>query len=266
MLASVFGKTLYDMRRGLIWWSISLLLMNLWMVSLYPVIQESAEALEQYFSNLPPTFSALVGEAATFSTIEGYLSVELFTFFLPMLTLAFAIVYGAGAIGGEEDSGTLDLLLAHPIPRWRVLAEKFVAVLAFTAVAVLAGYVGIILGAMLVDVKIEPWKVGAATLNLGLLTVLFGTFTLALTGVGLRRGSAAGIGAGLAAITFLMNTLAPIADLPEQFRKVSPWFYYDGGATLREGLKLGNSALLAGLVLVFLLVALYGFQRRDIAV
>ena len=121
MLASVFGKTLYDMRRGLIWWSISLLLMNLWMVSLYPVIQESAEALEQYLSNLPPTFSALVGEAATFSTIEGYLSVELFTFFLPMLTLAFAIVYGAGAIGGEEDSGTLDLLLAHPIPRWRVL-------------------------------------------------------------------------------------------------------------------------------------------------
>jgi ABC-2 type transport system permease protein len=82
----------------------------------------------------------------------------------------------------------------------------------------------------------------------------------------MRRGAAAGIGAGVAAITFLINTLGPIADLPESLRRVSPWYYYDGGTALSEGLSLGNTALLAGLVIAFLAVAIFGFERRDLAV
>ncbi len=266
MLSSVFGKNLYDMRRGLIGWSISILLMNLWIVTFYPAIRDSAFALDQYLQNLPPAFAALLGETASFNTIEGFLTVELFTFFWPALTLAFAIGSGAGTIGGEEESGTLDLLLSHPVPRWRVLLEKFAALTVFSGIAIGAGLLGLILGTLFVNEAIDLGKLGAAILSIWLLTLLFGTLSLALTGVGLHRGAAAGIGAGVAALSFLINTLGPLADLPESLRRVSPWYYYDGGVALTEGLKLGNAALLAGLVIVFLAVALFGFQRRDLAV
>ena len=266
MLSSVFAKNLYDTRRGLIGWSISILLMNLWIVTFYPAIRDSASALDQYLQNMPPAFAALIGGTASFTTIEGFLTVELFTFFWPALTLAFAIGSGAGTIGGEEESGTLDLLLSHPVPRWRLLLEKFAALTVFSGIAIGAGLVGLVLGTLIVDEAIDLGNLGAAVLNIWLLTLLFGTLSLALTGVGLRRGAAAGIGAGVAAISFLINTLAPLADLPESVRRVSPWFYYDGGQALTEGLKLGNVVLLAGLVIAFLAVALVGFQRRDLAV
>ena len=266
MLSSVFGKNLYDMRRGLIGWSISILLMNLWIVTFFPAIRESASALDQYLQNLPPAFLALMGDTASFTTIEGYLSVELFTFFWPALTLAFAIAAGAGTIGAEEESGTLDLLLSHPIPRWRLLLEKFAAVMVFSGIAIGAGLLGLILGTLFVEENIDFGNLAGAVLSIWLLTLLFATLSLALTGVGLRRGAAAGIGAGVAALTFLINTLGPLADLPEGLRRVSPWYYYDGGSALSEGLSLGNSALLAGLVIAFLAVALVGFQRRDLAV
>jgi len=124
----------------------------------------------------------------------------------------------------------------------------------------------LILGVLFVKESIDFGNLAGAVLSIWLLTLLFATLSLALTGVGLRRGTAAGIGAGAAAITFLIDTLGPIADLPESLRQVSPWYYYDGGVALTEGLSIGNSALLAGLVIAFLAVALFGFQRRDLAV
>jgi ABC-2 type transport system permease protein len=265
-VVSVFAKNLYDLRRGLFWWAAGLLLMNLWLVSLFPTIQESAAPLQQYLDSLPATFRALIGESATFTTLEGYLTVELFAFFWPALTIGFAIAHGSGAIGAEEESGTLDLLLSHPLPRRKLLLEKFAAVAVFSGLAILAGLLGLVLGAALVETSVDYVKVAAAVLDLWLLTVLFAAFTLALTGLGLRRGAAAGIGAGVTAVTFLLNTMGPMADLPDVLRRITPWYYYGGGAALKDGLAPGNTVLLAALVVVFLGIALFGFQRRDLAV
>ena len=50
---------------------------------------------------------------------------QLFVFLIPTLFLWFAISRGSGAIAGEEESGTLELLLTHPIKRSRILVDKF---------------------------------------------------------------------------------------------------------------------------------------------
>lgn len=266
MLRSLFLKSLYDMRRGLIWWSVGLFLLNFWLVSIFPSIEASAAALNEYMQNLPPAFRALVGETSNMATIEGYLGLELFSFFLPILTLAFAISYGGGAIGAEEDSNTLDLLLSFPIPRWRVLLEKLAAMVAFTVIVLTASHLGIVAGMAAVDAQMEASHLLGATLNTALLTLLFGVLALALTGLGLRRGAAGGISAGLAAITFLLNGLAPLSDLPEQVQRASPWYYYDASGVLVSGLEPGHSLLLLGLVALLIVIATMGFQRRDIAV
>ena len=266
MLASVFSKSLFDMRRGLIWWSVGLILLNLLIVLIFPAVQDSSAALTEYMNNLPPALMAFFGDMASMATIEGFLGLELFSFFLPALTLAFGIAYGGSAIGSEEDSGTLDVLLSYPISRRSVLAQKFGAVAVFALLVLLASFIGLLVGVALVDSTIDAGNLAAAVLNLGLITLLFGTLALALTGVGLNRGAASGIAAGLAAITFLMNGLAPIADLPDAVRHVTPWYYYDGVEVLLSGFVPLNSAVLLAAVVVLLVVGLVGFQRRDIAV
>ncbi len=266
MLNSVFSKTLFDMRRGLIWWSIGLILINLMIVLIFPSIEESSAALTEYMENLPPAMTALFGDIANFTTMEGYLGLELFSFFLPALTLGFGIAYGGSAIGSEEDTGTLDALLSYPITRRSVLTQKFGAIIVFAALVLVASTIGLLLGIAMVDSSIDIVNLAAAVLNVGLLTLLFGTLTLALTGVGLNRGAASGIAAGLAAITYLMNTLAPLANLPDVVRHVTPWYYYDAVEVLQSGPEPLNAGVLLVGIVILLVIGLVGFQRRDIAV
>ena len=266
MLGSVFSKTLFDMRRGLIWWSVGLILTNLMIVLIFPSIEESSAALTEYMNNLPPALLALFGDIANFTTMEGYLGLELFSFFLPALTLAFGVAYGGSAIGSEEDSGTLDVLLSYPVSRRSVLTQKFGAITVFAVLVLVASTIGLLVGVAMVDSSIDIVNLAAAVLNVGLLTLLFGTLALALTGVGLSRGAASGITAGLAAITYLMNTLAPLADLPEAVRHVTPWYYYDAVEILQSGPEPVNAAVLLAGIVILLVIGLVGFQRRDIAV
>ena len=266
MLSNVFSKSLFDMRRGLIWWSVGLILINLMIVLIFPSIAESSAALTEYMNNLPPAFLALFGEIANFSTMEGYLGLELFSFFLPALTLAFGIAYGGSAIGSEEDSGTLDVLLSYPVSRRSVLAQKFGAIAVFAIIVLVASTAGLLLGVAMVDSSIDIVNLAAAVLNVGLLTLLFGTLALALTAVGLSRGAASGISAGLAAVTYLMNSLAPVADLPNVLRHVTAWYYYDAVEVLQSGPEPVNVAVLLVGIVILLVIGMVGFQRRDIAV
>ena len=51
---------------------------------------------------------------------------------VPLLLLIAAIGAGARATAGEEERGTLDLLLANPISRRRLVLEKLAALAAET--------------------------------------------------------------------------------------------------------------------------------------
>ena len=58
------------------------------------------------------TWSAnLIGEV-DYTTPEGYLQSELFSFLAPILLIVYTIGAGARAIAGEEEAGSLDLLLS----------------------------------------------------------------------------------------------------------------------------------------------------------
>ena len=60
----------------------------------------------------------------------GYLGTELFSLIVPLLLIIAAVATGARAIAGEEERGTLDLLMSLPVTRRRVTAEKLAAMAA----------------------------------------------------------------------------------------------------------------------------------------
>lgn len=127
-------------------------------VLLFPSIQESFEELD-----LPEYMESFSGAAGSYSTPEGYLATEFFTA-VPITLVIFAIVAGT-ATAGEESAGTLDMLLAQPIRRRRVIVEKALGIGAAVSVALLAGLPGIYLGQLFVDMDISPWRTLAATMT-----------------------------------------------------------------------------------------------------
>ncbi len=267
MLSNILLKTLRDKRRSMLFWGIGLVTLAITIMMFLPTITAESEAIESYLDILPEgLMAAFGGDIANIATPEGFLNAELFFMMTPILFLVFAIGFGAGAIAGEEEQDTLDLLLANPLSRRRVVLEKFGALSIGVILLAIIFWVGLAVGMAIIDEYVNLLNVAAACFSAALLGMTFGTLSLAIgCATGKRNLAMAGTG-GLAVVTYFLNALAPVIDFLEPFRGVSPFYYYIGGDPLYNGLNAGHAGVLIGLTAVFLVAALLFFERRDLAV
>ena len=128
MLRNVYLKSLRDMRRSIVWWSLGLIAMTALMIAVYPTIRDNPD-LNKLVENYPEALKAFIafGGDLDYTSGAGYLGSELFAFMVPLLLSIAAIGAGARATAGEEEGGTIDLLLANPVSRQRLVFEKAAA-------------------------------------------------------------------------------------------------------------------------------------------
>jgi len=266
LLSSIFLKTLRDRRRSLLFWGICFVLLGIMVVSLYPLIQDFS-AIQEYMELFPEEFLALfTGGINDFTSPEGYLNSELFFLIFPLLIMVFAISFGSSAVAGEEEQGTLDLLLSNPIPRWRMVLEKFAAMvfsiillaLLFWAVLTISGY--------FVDMGLNLARLAAVCFSAALLGITFGAVALAVGCARGRRGLSMSAAGALVGYSYLLNAMAPLIDWLEPFRILSPFYYYIGEDPLANGLNFTHAGILVGLAVVFVAVAITTFRKRDLSV
>jgi beta-exotoxin I transport system permease protein len=266
MLSSVFLKTVRDLRRSLLWWSLGLAGLVAMLVAVYPTVRDNpdlTELVKQYPEALKSFLS--FGGGIDYTSGAGYLGSELFSFMIPLLFLVAAIGAGARAIAGEEEKGTLDLLLANPVSRGRVVLEKLGA-LVFELLALgLVLWVGLVVGSHAAQMKVSAVHLGAAAAAAVLLGLAFGTIALFIGAASGKRGLAAGLSAALAVAAYVVNSLAPLVSSLEPLQKLTPIYHYASSDPLRHGLEASHVSVLAGIALVAAVLAVAAFNRRDIS-
>ena len=237
MLRNVFLKSLRDQRKSLMFWGIGVAALSLVTILFYPIIKEVPEfskALEESEA-LARVFA---GGFTDLTSPEGYLNSQVFSLLVPILFLVFTIGQGSGAIAGEEENGTLDIVLSLPTTRLQVLIQKFAAMVVATSVLAFVLWLSVIIGGAIVDMDLSLWRIAQATLSGMLLGSLFGALALMLGSAFGKRGLSTGI-AGAFAI---------------------------GADPLTNGLNLAHARVLIGITAVLLAVAIVTFERRDLAV
>ena len=265
MLRNVFLKSLQEQRRSLLWWILGVGALNIVTMLFYPSFADRPE-LNELFQDLGPLVEAFVGQIEDFTSPEGFVDSQLFAFMIPLLFVAFGIFGGSGAIPAEEERGTLDLLLSNPLDRWRILTEKFGALLAAVVLLALGTWVGLVVGALMVSMEISFGRLAEATVSSALLGAAFGTFALALGSATGKRGSAAGITAAVGVAAFLIDSLAPLADRLEPLTRISPFHYYNSAMPLFNGLDPLHVFVLVALTAALFAISLVTFERRDLGI
>jgi ABC-2 type transport system permease protein len=263
---SVFTKTLRDVRRAFAWWSIGLVAMVAMMVSVWPSVRDNA-SLNKLVQDYPEALKGFLGFGGDldYSSAAGYLGIELFSFVVPLLLLIAAINAGSNAVAGEEERGTLDLLLSLPVSRRRVVAEKLAALVAEVTGLALVLWLSLWIGARAVGMGIGVDRLAAATGSAALLAFAFGTIALA-AGIAIgRRGGAVAAAAAAAVAAYLVNSLVPIVSSLASLQKASPFYYYASGDQLRNGFDFGHGAVLTLLWVAAGIVCLVLVDRRDLA-
>jgi ABC-2 type transport system permease protein len=261
----VAKKTLRDQQRALTGWAIGMTALVVMYAAFYPSVKANAAQLNKYLQTLPEALRNIVGRAGDFSSPTGYLQSEVFSIMGPLLLLILAIGAGARALAGEEEAGTLDLLLATPIARRRVVGEKFVAMAASSAgIGVVMWIVIAVMGPPF-GLHVGLANLAATVLSAVLLSIAFGATALAIGCWRGHRGLAVSVAASLAVATYLFDVLAPSVKSIRGLQKLSPFYYYIGHDPLRTGLDPIHASVLVAISVVALGLALVAFERRDLA-
>ncbi|MFA5890546.1 MAG: ABC transporter permease subunit [Actinomycetota bacterium] len=264
MLGNVAARTLRYHARALRWWALGTVGYILMYTSVWPSVRDNAAAYSSTLESMPEAVRNLIG--TDFGTPAGYLRAEMFTFVTPILMLIYAIGMGTRGLAGEEEAGTLDMLLATPVRRRRIVLDKFVAMAAGTAFLSGLTWVGVALLGPPFDLHVSLVSLAAAAVDLGLFALGFGAIGMALGAATGSRSLALGASSGLALVAFLIHTLAPSVHLLRPMRKATPLYFFLGHDPLTNGFNLLDLTVLTAIPLAALVFALWFFERRDLAV
>lgn len=261
---SVFSRLLHDRRRSLLWWCLGAGLMLLLQVAVFPSMKGQGD-YQQIWDKMPEALRAMFGvnSGLDLTTPAGYLNAESMSLMVPILLAVFAIGLGGGSVAGDEERGTLDLMLAHPVRRRRVVLDTAgaAALLVLGLSAVLLAVV--LLAHPLFQLDIAVPRVLAAFAAVISLAALFGALALAVGCGRGRKGVAYAVAAGAMVVAYLADTLAKAVHALRPLRPLSPFRWALGDQPLRTGF---HPLMLLPLVLAAVLVvaAVVMFERRDL--
>lgn len=248
-------------RRSILAYGVGLGAYTLLIVALYPAFKHDTGIDQLTRSN--PTLSALFGAAGSLTSPTGWMNANLYANFLPLFALLMTIGYGAAAIAGQDEDGTLGGLASLPLGRGRLLAEKVVAL------AVLSLPVPVVsLAATLVGRSFDlDLPIPALLQTTGLAAAMaldFGLIALALGSWTGHRGTATGVTAALAATAYVISSLSPVVAWVHHLRYLSPIYWSVGADQISDGATIAGACLLLTLGAIASLAAYVGLQRLDI--
>ncbi len=261
-------KTLRDRRRSLIWWVIGIVGYMLAIGAVYPIVAENREQFEALLETYPDGLLAIMGVEGGASLFDpvGFIQAEALGWVVPLVFAIYGAVQGARAVAGEEEDGTIDLVMATPLSRYGLVGQKLWALVLAEMVLGGALLVGIALTGPLFGVEIPLGNIAAVSLMAVLLGVFFGALALAMGAFTGLRGLSMGIVTLVAAGSYLLNSLGGLVEGLEAAKPLSPFYYYDASNPLRFGLDVQHALVLAGLAVVLLGLALLSVRRRDLGV
>jgi ABC-2 type transport system permease protein len=264
MLRNVFQKTLRDQKVSGAAWTAGILAITAYVIFLYPVIADQAD-LQRFIDALPEAIKAIAGGVLDYSTPNGFLSAQFFSMMGPIIFIVYAVIHGSGTIAGEEERGTLALLLANPVSRRRVLAQKVAAlVFGITAGAVVL-WIGLAAWSLASGVDLRFGLAAQGCLSLALLGTFFGMLALAAGAATGRRAISTGVTVAIGVTAYLLNAFAPLVSWLEPARLVTPFYYYQGNEPLLHGLSLLHAGVLIAASAVLFGYAAWAFERRDLS-
>ena len=181
MHPALLGRVLRERWKGLAGWAAGLVLLVTVQVSVYPTVRDSREDWSDVTDQFPEAFRKIF-RMEDYTSPDGYLSTELFSFMVPLIFVGLACTWSARAGAEEEENGTADILLSLPVSRASVLLTRLVGV-----VVTLLGISAVTVASLVIGTSAVSMGVGTA----GLVAASCACAVLGLTFGGVSAAAAA---------------------------------------------------------------------------
>lgn len=243
-------------------WGIGLILFGAMYITIYPQAAEQMAGLADL-----PIYQAMGVRLGSF---EDFIASTVILF-VPIFLGIYALLAGTATLAGEEERGTLELLVTARLPRWQVVTAKALALsLTLLLIIVVAGAGNALTLAAIAD-QVETGVTGAdlflAVLGSWPLVVAILMVALFLGALLPSRRVALMVGTALFIASYFGKNIAVMVESLEWLQPLSIFSYFNATASaLHEGTPPRDLAVLVAVALVFFALALASFERRDLTV
>jgi len=260
---NLLKQELRNRRNGMIGWGVGLGLLGLIEVLLFPSVADMFAGIKL------PDFYQFFGDLSNLNTLAGFMGVEMFGL-MPVIIGIYAIIVGTGTLAGEEDAGTLEMLLALPLPRWQLVLVKAVAVAITMIVILLFVSLGSLIGFFAIQGKLEltenPLDMVIAFLDMLPILLLWSWMSMLFGAIMPARRHASALMAIVMVEGYFLNAFARLVEKLEPYQFISPFYYYSGQEVMEGNWDKSDSMVLLAVSFVCLLLTIVAFQWRDITV
>lgn len=267
-MRALIAWELRQRRIAILWWSIGTIGLIAMLLLIYPSIHDQAAQLNKALEQLPDSLKALKtgGTNIDITSPIGYLHSQIFYITLPLLWIILTVTRGSALLGKEEESKTLELLLARPISRGRLLAAKAISGIAELLIVCVAALVGLLLFTRVVSLDISASSLAITTAYTALFCLSFGAISFTLTAIGrLTKRASTSIAVGIAFGGYMVASLSSVSHYLINVTKIVPYNYFSPEHILAGDYSRGLTYYLIGVSLFAILGSYFGFRRRDIS-
>lgn len=258
----LFRRAFFDSWRSTLAWGAGLAAAAFLYLPLYPSIGGSAQ-MQEMIDALPAEMTKALNYDQI-ATGPGYTQATLYGLLGFLLMTIASVAWGAAAVGGDEESGQLELTLAHGVRRVQVVLERALALL--LRVVLLAGLVFALV--LLLNgpsqLGIDAGNLfGAAVLFAGL-ALLSGTAALCAGAVTGRRTYGLAAGAAVGVLGYVFNAVGRQSEDVEWLLNLSPYHWAYGNSPVANGADWAAAGWLWGISAALVLLAAVALERRDV--
>jgi ABC-2 type transport system permease protein len=261
-LGNVYLRTLRSYRIAILGWGLGMGLQMYALLAIFPSLGINASdqaAITRLISGF-----AWVAEPIKVYTPGGYATFKIG--FTILIMAIWPLLAASRMLRGEEEHGSMDVLLALPRPRVQVALQKLAAM--WTALLLMGLLIGLLAygGGVSVKAGITLGDALLFGLNLALICAVFGAIALLISQFTQERRSAAGITGGLLFAFIVLDMVHRVYANAEWVSRLSPVYYYNLSKPLIPGYGTNPGGMLVMLALTALLsgAAVWIFTWRDI--
>jgi ABC-2 type transport system permease protein len=261
-MLAIFKRKLVKNWLVILGWGVGLALLGYYMFTFYDSFFEQNVNLQEMLQALPEGFMAFFGEDVNPLTPRGFLTLEFFSY-IPVILGILLVSRASKLIRGDEENGTLELILSQPISRSALFWGRLMSLLVSLLLILVITWAGFSLGLETTE-EITMEQVALIRPFVSLLAVLLVFLGLALLLSMVLPSGIAGLISGIVLISsFFITSMARLDEDLEFVNHFSPLKYYQSGQAI-EGLDAGNLLILVGAGALFLLISWVIFLRRDL--
>jgi ABC-2 type transport system permease protein len=215
-------SAIWEQRVGLIAWMIGTAVMASFLLSLVTSLTD--------FVRTNPIMQGYARAVGTSDPVLILLGA--FWFGLANVLVVFFAIVQVGRWAAEDAEGRLEMTIAQPVPRWRVVVERFVTLAVTSALVSAAGSLAVAAEAPGQGIHLDAGRMVLATALLVLLALTFGAAGAVLT-ARLPRAAVPLLSA-IAVVSYFMLALGPLFKWPDWTLDLSAFRLY--GSPLTEGI------------------------------